>query len=71
MITDMHGELHDVILYAGIAWMLSVICWVEPVDLLSVIWYWYVWEAGDVRKSCLMCSDYFRHLHYEETVRAC
>ena len=25
-------------------------------------------KAGDVRKSCLMCGEYFRHLHYEETV---
>ena len=35
----MHDELHDVILYARIAWMLSVICWAEPVDLWSVICY--------------------------------
>ena len=30
---DMHDELHDVILYTGIAWMLPVICWAEPVEL--------------------------------------
>ena len=66
----MHDELHDVILYAGIAWMLSVICWAEPVELLSVIWYWYVWEAGGVRKLWLMSDDNFRHFCHEETVRA-